>query len=264
MYLIATFRSPSANLIRHMVTWRWRWARDQNTVIGRWKVIGPRISVQRPIILGCVIWIWLSYLIQPDEHLQTYMTSGQSNLTKGRMATAHARYSTYFTMGCPFPHQNYPSHGGIGLSSNTRFLGTTRVHNQRASWSVQPFLQGSRSRQTDRPTHRLVSWSLTSLFSKNMAISETIRQTDRATVYNNRLQCIYTCPMMWPHNIYHMSNCEVSIMIQLLTDGTHCFTSSKHNVVSAMGLQCTGYMFHFTVMKWPKLRKSLANTDCCC
>jgi len=25
-----------ANFIRHMVMWHWRWARDQNTVIGRW------------------------------------------------------------------------------------------------------------------------------------------------------------------------------------------------------------------------------------
>jgi len=81
------------------------------------------------------------------------MTSDQSNLTKGCITAAHARYSTFYN-GLSLPHQNYPSHGGTGLSSNTRFLGPTRVHNQRASWSVQPFLQGSWSWQTDRPTDR--------------------------------------------------------------------------------------------------------------
>jgi len=30
LYLIATFRSSTANFIRQMVTWRWRWARYQN------------------------------------------------------------------------------------------------------------------------------------------------------------------------------------------------------------------------------------------
>ena len=60
MYLIATFRSPTANFIRHMVTWRWRWARDQNMVTGRWKVIGPRISVHTVGLLAYMNMIIVS------------------------------------------------------------------------------------------------------------------------------------------------------------------------------------------------------------
>jgi len=45
MYLIATFHSPMANFIRHMITWRWRWARDQNMVIGRWKVMPDEVYI---------------------------------------------------------------------------------------------------------------------------------------------------------------------------------------------------------------------------
>ena len=65
LYLTATFRLPTANFIRHMVTWHWRWARDQNTVIGRWKVIGPRISVHTVGILridslSCLVLRWPS------------------------------------------------------------------------------------------------------------------------------------------------------------------------------------------------------------
>jgi len=45
MYLFATFRLPTANFIRHGHVTLTMSARDQKTVIGRWKVIGPRISV---------------------------------------------------------------------------------------------------------------------------------------------------------------------------------------------------------------------------
>jgi len=47
----------TANFIRHMVTWRWRWARDQNTVIGRWKVICSRISVHTVGLLAYTDWL---------------------------------------------------------------------------------------------------------------------------------------------------------------------------------------------------------------
>jgi len=49
MYLIAM-----ANFIRHMVTWRWRWARDQNTVIGH--VFWSRAHRQRHVTI-CLITI---------------------------------------------------------------------------------------------------------------------------------------------------------------------------------------------------------------
>jgi len=49
----------------------------------------------------------------------------------------------------PFPLKIVPSHGGIWTSSNRWVLGPT---SQTASWSVQPFLQGRWSWQTDRQT----------------------------------------------------------------------------------------------------------------
>ena len=79
MYLIAMFCSPTANFIRHMVTWCWQWARDQNTwpMTVFWSrahrqrhvticlmkfAVGERNVAIRYVYfaLGCVIWIWLS------------------------------------------------------------------------------------------------------------------------------------------------------------------------------------------------------------
>jgi len=57
MYLIATFHSPTANFIMHMVTWRWRWASDQNMVIGHWKVIGPCFSLHTVGLLAYTDWL---------------------------------------------------------------------------------------------------------------------------------------------------------------------------------------------------------------
>jgi len=48
----------------------------------------------------------------------------------------------------PFPLKIAPSHGGSGSPSSTWFPGPTRVLSQTASWSVQPFLQGSLLWQT--------------------------------------------------------------------------------------------------------------------
>jgi len=60
------------------------------------------------------------------------ITSGQSNLAKGRIAAAHGWYSLYFIMGRPFPSQNCSFPWGIWTSFNTRFFGPTRVHNQKS------------------------------------------------------------------------------------------------------------------------------------
>jgi len=38
-----------------------------------------------------------------DTGLLVLATSGQSNLTKGRIAAAYGQYSLYFTIGRPFP-----------------------------------------------------------------------------------------------------------------------------------------------------------------
>jgi len=74
-----------------------------------------------------------------------------------RFCTAHCRQSPYFTTGRPFLPQNCPSHGGSGTHLIHSNLGPPESTTQTASSkSVQPFLQGSRSWQTetDRPTDR--------------------------------------------------------------------------------------------------------------
>ena len=59
-----------------MVTWRW--VHDQNTVIGRWKVIGPRISVHTVGFLAftidslsCLVLRWpsVSKILAPDQSM---------------------------------------------------------------------------------------------------------------------------------------------------------------------------------------------------
>jgi len=78
LYLIATFRSPTANFIRHMVMWRWRWARDQNTIIVHWKVIGPAsLFIQLASLhiridsLSCLVLRWpsVSKILAPDQSM---------------------------------------------------------------------------------------------------------------------------------------------------------------------------------------------------
>ena len=55
-----------------------------------------------------------------------------------RFCTAHSKDSLYFTTSHPFlPLKIAPLHGEIWT------LGPTRVHNQMASWSVEPFLHSS-------------------------------------------------------------------------------------------------------------------------
>jgi len=52
------------------------------------------------------------------------------------------------------PLKSAHSHGGSGHPSNTQFLGPSESTSQTAFQSVQPFLKGSRSLQTDRLTDR--------------------------------------------------------------------------------------------------------------
>jgi len=113
--------------------------------------------------------------------------SGQSNLTKGRIAVwrsgngvgrhtwalsgesdsikalykcqvyftvitvACGPYSLYLTMSRPYPLKIAPSHGASGPSFNNSSLGQRESITQTSSRSVQPFLQGLRSWQADRP-----------------------------------------------------------------------------------------------------------------
>jgi len=70
------------------------------------------------------------------------------------------RFSCFFaqmTAECPYtlrddpsPLKIAPSHGGLGLPSNTWFPGPPEFSAQMASRSVQPFLQSSLVWQTDR------------------------------------------------------------------------------------------------------------------
>jgi len=91
----------------------------------------------------------------PKRHLDRF----------SHFCTAYSRRSLYFTMGRTFPPQNCPRawgsphiiHGSLGPPEST--YDTT-------CQSVQPFLQGSRSGQTDKPT----------------------KQT-RYSICNNRLRC---------------------------------------------------------------------------
>jgi len=54
-----------------------------------------------------------------------------------------------------FPLKIAPSHIGVWTSCNTWFIGPTGVGTQMATWSFQPFLQGSLVWQTDGATDRL-------------------------------------------------------------------------------------------------------------
>jgi len=56
-------------------------------------------------------------------------TSGQSNLTKGRIATAHVQWQCGLYNRPPFPPSKLPlNHRGSGTSSDAWFLGPARVH----------------------------------------------------------------------------------------------------------------------------------------
>jgi len=65
--------------------------------------------------------------------------------------TAHNREFLYFTMGC-HPHSKLPIR--VGRYGPHRSLGPPYSASQTACRSVQRFLQGSRSWQTDRRTDR--------------------------------------------------------------------------------------------------------------
>ena len=84
----------------------------------------------------------------------TIATSDQSNLTKGRIAAELRRYSLYYTMGHLFSPQNCPFlWGEIWNSSNTWFLGPTRVHNPMGI-SIGSAVIAGLTMVTDRATDR--------------------------------------------------------------------------------------------------------------
>jgi len=58
-----------------------------------------------------------------------------------------------FTTGCPFPFNTAPSHGDLDPHRRHNPLGPSKPTTQTASGLVQPFLQGSRLSQTDRPRY---------------------------------------------------------------------------------------------------------------
>jgi len=91
---------------------------------------------------------------QPKRHLVRFSC----------FCTDDHRVSPYFTTGLPWPLKIAPSHGDLDAHLIHGSLGPPESSTQTASWSVQPFLQGSLVWQTDRQTDRL-----------------TDRQTDHAT-----------------------------------------------------------------------------------
>jgi len=92
----------------------------------------------------------LELLVQTWQH---FITSGQSNLTEGCIATAYEQYSLYFTMCHTSPTELPLPVGDVDPHLIHGSLGRPESTVQRASWSVQPFLHGSRSWQTNRPRY---------------------------------------------------------------------------------------------------------------
>jgi len=71
-----------------------------------------------------------------------------------RFYTAHSRKSLYFIMGRPFSPSKVPL--SMGRSGHHLIHGSYSPREpitQTTSWSVHPFLQGSRLWQTDRPCY---------------------------------------------------------------------------------------------------------------
>jgi len=69
-----------------------------------------------------------------------------------RFCTAHGRQSLYFTMGCPFPLKIAPLRGDLNPHLIHGSLSLPKSISQMASRSVEPFLDSSRSWQTDHDT----------------------------------------------------------------------------------------------------------------
>jgi len=72
----------------------------------------------------------------------------------GSVFTQLTAQGAYSLQWAALPPQNCPFPWGIWTSYNTWFLGPPESSTQTASWSVQPFLQGSQLWQTNRPTDR--------------------------------------------------------------------------------------------------------------
>ena len=86
----------------------------------------------------------IHYVLHPYTGRWTHTsTSAQSNLTKGRIATAHGWYSLYFARGCPFLPQNCSfSWGNLDHHLIHGSLGPPQSTTQITSRLVQPFSQG--------------------------------------------------------------------------------------------------------------------------
>jgi len=115
LYLIATFRLPTANFIRHMVTWHWRWAHDQNTVIGHWYARRPTIWTEA---VEPTTYQWPMTVLWSRAHRQRHVTIclmklavGERNVTFRyrflRMVVLH-EYIIVFTE-CNKNHRFYTS-----------------------------------------------------------------------------------------------------------------------------------------------------------
>jgi len=103
-----------------------------------------------------IMGVWYNILLYVIHFLKfrddpQYVTSCQSNLTKGRIAAAHGQWYLYFAMVRLFS-QSCPFSWGSGPQSNTRFLlGPTRFTPKR---HLDQFSRFCRAHNRDRPTDR--------------------------------------------------------------------------------------------------------------
>jgi len=111
---------------------------------------------------GSIVFARRRQCAPPSNRL--YMVHGPTTYTQhlklhldrfSRLCTAHGRGYLYSTIGAPsLLPQNSPFASGISTLSNTWLFGPIQLTLQTASRSIQPFLQGLRSWQTDTQTSR--------------------------------------------------------------------------------------------------------------
>jgi len=88
--------------------------------------------------------------------------------------TAELLYALQWAASFP---SNLPLPMGIWTSSNTWFLGLTRVHNPNGMSICSAFLQGLRTRQTDRQTaHAIPILSIGRIYVRSTAMRPKIRE----------------------------------------------------------------------------------------
>jgi len=124
-----------------------------------------RIVVSSLSLIDSSLWIWVQYIskavrlriVQSHHHVEPmWPTSGTPQSASAHVpvlpsAQSLWRPAPFRLKNCPFPL------GHLQLHLVYASLGQPQSTFQTASRSVQPFLRGSRSWATDRPTYRLIT-----------------------------------------------------------------------------------------------------------